>query len=90
MVFAGHVEHVADVAAPTVPEYVFVPQSVHAALPLVVLYLPAAHAEQGPRSGPVYPGLQKQVELADGEFVLEGQDEHDPQRDPEYVPAAQE
>ena len=31
------------------------PQSVHAALPVAVLYFPATHAAHGPPSGPVYP-----------------------------------
>ena len=38
-------------------EYLPVPQSVHATLPVVVLYLPAAHAVQEP-AGPVNPASQ--------------------------------
>ena len=33
-------------------------QSVHTALPMIDLYLPAAHAEHAPPSGPVNPTLQ--------------------------------
>jgi hypothetical protein len=55
--FFGHGTQVsADVAA-TVCEYVAVPQSEHAALPLLDLYLPATHAVQAP-AGPVVPALQ--------------------------------
>ncbi len=35
-----------------------VPQSVHAVLPLVVLYFPATQAVHGPPLGPVNPALQ--------------------------------
>lgn len=51
--------------APTVPEYVPTAQSVHAAFPLLVLYLPATHAEHGPPSAPVYPALQVQAPEAE-------------------------
>ena len=46
--FAGHAEHVDDVLAPTAPENVAVPQSVHASLPALLLYLPATQAEHTP------------------------------------------
>ena len=39
-------------------EYFPKPQSVQLALPVLVLYLPAAHGEQTPPSGPVYPASQ--------------------------------
>ena len=47
--------HVVTAVAPAVAEYFPVEQSVHAALPVVFLYLPAAHAEHTPPFGPVYP-----------------------------------
>jgi hypothetical protein len=56
--FTGHVAHVDAVVAAVAAEYVAAPQSLHAALPLAVLYLPATHAEHVPPSGPVYPGEQ--------------------------------
>jgi hypothetical protein len=55
--FVGHVRQVDEVLAPTAAEYVAVPQSVHAALPALVLYLPATHAVQAP-TGPVLPAGQ--------------------------------
>ena len=55
--FVGHVRQVDEVLAPTATEYVAVPQSVHAALPALVLYLPATHAVQAP-TGPVLPAGQ--------------------------------
>jgi hypothetical protein len=39
-------------------EYVPAAQSVHAALPIAVLYFPGTHATHGPPSGPVNPALQ--------------------------------
>ena len=38
-------------------EYFPAPQSVHAALPVLILYLPVAQAVHEP-AGPVYPALQ--------------------------------
>ena len=49
--------HTALEVAPVLVEYFPAPQSVHATLPLIVLYLPAAHSVQMPSSGPVYPAL---------------------------------
>ena len=46
--------------APTAVEYVPVPQSVHAADPVNVLYFPAAHAMHVPPAGPENPALQVQ------------------------------
>ena len=57
----GEVElpgHVRQVVAATIPEYVPAAQSVHAALPVVVLYFPTPHPTHVPPSGPVYPALQ--------------------------------
>ncbi len=58
VVSAGQPKHVDAIVAPVDVEYVPAPQLVHAALPLVSLYVPAPHAAHGPPSGPVYPGLQ--------------------------------
>jgi hypothetical protein len=73
--FAGHAEQVEPAVAPRVTEYVPAPQSVHVALPMTVLYFPAAHAEHVPPFGPEYPVLQTQLctpVLAAGEFVCTG------------------
>jgi hypothetical protein len=51
--FAGHARQVAAVVAPTVGEYVPVPQFVHASVPVVVLYFPAVQAAHTPPFGPV-------------------------------------
>ena len=56
-------------------EYVPVPQSVHTALPVAILYFPATHAVHVPPSGPVNPMLQVQearAELAIGELEFAG------------------
>jgi len=53
------------VVAPTVAEYFALAQTVHATLPLLVLYWPAAHAEHGPPFAPVYPALQTQAAAAE-------------------------
>lgn len=71
--------HAGQVLAPAVAENVPAAQSVHAKLPLLVLYWPAAHAEHGPPSAPVYPALQAQAaaaELALGELELVAQGVH--------------
>jgi hypothetical protein len=56
--FAGQATHVVAFVAFVMVEYVPAAQSVHAALPVTFLYLPATHAAQGPPSGPVNPALQ--------------------------------
>ena len=56
--FDGQALHVELAEAPTVVEYVPVPQSVHTADPVDVLYLPATHAVHVPPSGPENPALQ--------------------------------
>ena len=43
---SAHATQVAAAVAPVEVEYVPIPQSVHAALPLIVLYLPATQGEQ--------------------------------------------
>ncbi len=72
---AGHATQVVAIVAPDVVEYVAAAQSVHVALPVMVLYLPATHAEQTPSLGPVKPTLQvhaARVELEIGEFEPAG------------------
>ena len=92
----GQLVHVPELVAATAVEYVFVPQSVHAADPVSALYLPAAQPEQVPPSGPVNPMLHVQAPIAllpDPDELLAGQLVHTP--DPvapgvvEYVPAPQ-
>ena len=92
----GHARHVPSAVACVLVEYFPAPQSVHAALPVAVLYLPAAHGEHAPPSGPVNPMLQVQAvatELGLGELEFAG---HATQVDSsvapvvaEYFPAAQ-
>ena len=57
MVLTGQVTQVDEIVAAVAEEYVPVPQLLHDALPLAILYFPAAHSEHAP-SGPVYPALQ--------------------------------
>ena len=62
-------------------EYVPAPQSLHAALPVKALYLPATQREQGPPLLPVAPALQAQAvaaALAAGESEYVGQAEQVP------------
>ena len=78
---AGHARQVVATVAPTVVEYVPVPQSVQTALPVVILYFPAAQGRHTPPSGPVYPTLQVQAAvdvLPIGEFVPAGHVKHEP------------
>ena len=68
--------HVDSAVWPRDVEYLPAPQSVHAAEPAVVLYLPATHCEHAPPSGPVQPALQVQstsASLAEGALVFAGQ-----------------
>ena len=62
--FDGQVRQVLAAVAPTVAEYVLAPQSVHAAVPVTILYFPAAHAVHVPPLGPVNPRLQRQEPTA--------------------------
>jgi hypothetical protein len=74
-VLIGHVTQVAASVAPVLVEYVPAPQSVHAALPVLNMYLPATQVEQTPPFGPVNPALQVQspaAELALYEMELDG------------------
>ena len=82
--------------APTAVEYVPVPQSVHTAAPVDVLYFPATHAVQVPPSDPVEPALQVQLVtfgLPSGEPVSDGPVTHVELASAatvvEYVPAPQ-
>jgi hypothetical protein len=71
----GHVTQVASTVACELDEYFPAPQSVHVALPVLILYLPATQALQGPPLGPVNPALQVQAAravLGLGEFELLG------------------
>jgi hypothetical protein len=61
---SGHARQVAAVVAVAVPEYVPAPQFPHTTLPLAILYVPAAQAEHGPPSCPVYPVLQVHAAIA--------------------------
>jgi len=61
---------------PTALEYSPAAQSVHAAFPVSILYVPATHSVHGPQIGPVDPALQVQaVEavLCTGEVESGGQ-----------------
>jgi len=72
--------HTAELVAPVTLENVVARQSVHAALPVVVLYFPAVQAVQEPPPfGPVNPALQMQFvtpSLAMGEVLLVGHAVH--------------
>lgn len=60
---AGQAPHVAAAVAPVAVEYVSAAQSVHVALPVAFLYLPAMHNTHTPPSGPVYPMSHTQAPL---------------------------
>ena len=69
--FVGHVLHIEKPDA----EYVPARQSVHATVPVVVLYFPASQAVHRPPFGPVKPALQAQAasaELSIGEVEPAG------------------
>ena len=51
--FIGHATHVLLSLAATAVEYVFNAQKVHAALPLVDLYVPAGHVVHWPLEAPI-------------------------------------
>jgi hypothetical protein len=66
---SAHARHVAASVAPVFVENVPGTQSVHNALPLVVLYLPVTQAVQnGLPSGPVAPALHLQAAIAELPF----------------------
>jgi hypothetical protein len=56
--FGGHARHAVAFVAFVIVEYVPAKQSVHAVLPITVLYFPGTQAVHGPPSGPVNPALQ--------------------------------
>ena len=97
LLLLGHAEQVVATVAPAVLEYVAVAQLVHCALPVAILYVPAAHGEHAPPSGPVDPALQVQPAAAEQPVhdapELAGQAAHIvPNVAPavgEYFPAAQ-
>jgi len=71
----GQLEHVLDVAAPSISEYVSPAQRAQEAEPVELLYVPAVQLVQGPPLGPDEPALQVQAVktvLRDGEFDLSG------------------
>jgi hypothetical protein len=71
----GHARQVDSAVAAVETEYVPTPQLLQAALPLAILYVPAAHVEHTPPSGPVDPALQVQSAMASlelGELELPG------------------
>jgi len=77
--FVGQPKHTDAALALAVVEYVATPQSVHATLPVLVLYLPATQPEHTPPSGPENPALQIQApttELDAAEFEFVGQVKH--------------
>jgi hypothetical protein len=74
--FAGHFVHVALDAAPTAPENVPCPQSLHPALPTILLNFPATQLAQLPPSGPVDPALHLHVEAPEMDSEAAGQFAH--------------
>ena len=75
----GHAVHVELAAAFTAVEYVPVPQFVHSAVPVDVLYLPATQSAHVPPWGPLEPALQVQLveaALPTGELESDGQAVH--------------
>ena len=55
--FRGHRAHVLSATAPVGAEYLPVAQSVHVAVPVIILYFPPAHAVHAKPFAPVYPAL---------------------------------
>ena len=73
---SGQATQVVATVAPSVDEYVLAPQLVHAAEPVMFLYLPVTQAVHGPPFGPENPTLHVQAaraELEVGELELVGQ-----------------
>ena len=78
----GQFEHVLNVVAPEVFEYVFLAQRSQVLEPEELLYLPAVQIVQGPPSGPNQPALHLQSELLIlpvGEFEFSSQLIHNPE-----------
>ena len=59
--FAGQLKQEPTAEAARVVEYAPAPQSRHVEAPVIILYFPASHAAHIPPSGPVYPGLHRQL-----------------------------
>jgi hypothetical protein len=73
---AVHARQVLAAVAAGVPEYVALPQFVHAAVPGAILYCPGRQAAHVPPFGPVYPALHVHAAsalLPVGELELVGQ-----------------
>jgi len=71
-----HAMHVLAVVAAGVPEYVALPQIVHAAVPGAILYVPSRQGSHVPPFGPLYPALHMHAVctlLAGGEAENDGQ-----------------
>jgi hypothetical protein len=95
-VFKAHVKQTPAEDAFNVAEYVFRPQSVHAAEPVTVLYFPATHPKHGTpfrpafRAEGVYPARHVQlvrVPLPAGDDEYCGQNSHWMRVSLEYLPA---
>ena len=91
-----HNKQVLDNVAAEVPEYVALPQFVHAAVPGAILNWPGRQAAHVPPFGPLYPALHMHAVctlLAGGEAENDGQARHvelvDAPTAPEYVFAPQ-
>ncbi len=65
----GHVTHVVEFVAPVLAPNVPAPQSVHASLPTLVLYLPVTHDVHEP-AGPVLPVSQDLLQSSTEELEL--------------------
>ena len=61
---SGQATQVAIAVAPVLVEYVPAAHSVHAALPVAILYLPVVQVTHGPPSGPVCPGRHRHAAAA--------------------------
>jgi len=64
---AAQLMHALALVAATTPEYAPTEQSIHDALPVTFLNVPATQAVQTPPSGPVYPVLHLQSEIVLGD-----------------------
>ena len=72
----GQLEHVLDVVAPEIVEYMPPAQRAQEAEPGEILYVPAVQLVQDPPSGPDQPALQVQavaMRLPTGELEFDGQ-----------------
>jgi hypothetical protein len=77
--FKAHAKQVDETLAPTSAEYVDTPQSVHVALPAIVLYFPATQGEHVAPFAPVKPALHTHAPLAEldtCEFEFVGHAKH--------------